>query len=95
MNMPGFTAEASLYQSNHHYRNGPSIEPANGNQVQPMLFCELSCDLAQVACSSLCKTFGCNFACVAANAACKKGCGNKYLKWLISPLGSLIDSAID
>jgi hypothetical protein len=43
MNIPGFTAEESLYRSGAHYRQGQVAEPGAGSVVPAIPFCG-NCD---------------------------------------------------
>ena len=43
MNMPGFTAEASLYQANERYQMiGTLVAPEDGRKILPQQVCHVS-----------------------------------------------------
>lgn len=50
MNMPGFTSEASLYRSGHHYRVLDQYARPVVNTIVPAQHCQFPCYEANVAC---------------------------------------------
>jgi hypothetical protein len=78
MNLPSFTAEASVYNSNRRYSTG-AMTLTGGDQVVPMLACEIPCTVAEGACSAACEkqgggTIACHTACTPIGIGCKLAC---------------------
>jgi len=77
MNMPSFTADASLYKSKLSYRAAGQPGRA-GPGVAPQLDCGETCDAKYAACIALCAIGGgpfCLIGCAVALGFCQSDCG--------------------
>ena len=86
MDVPGFTAEASVYKSNRHFSTDLSTTSTSRDRVVPMLplaqyACKGGCGVVQAICTSECAqaTGGaaadCAKACAAFSQVCQTACG--------------------
>lgn len=78
MNMPGFTAETSLYKTHAHYRLIGGLVRGSG-VVPQQSDCEIACGVADAACLIGCIASGpfyplCASACTVATVICLGGC---------------------
>ena len=79
MNMPGFTAETSLYKMSQFYRGTGSRPPGDtGPAVVAQLFCSTGCFLDLGFCAADCVAGGgiCLPLCFLAFLRCQDQCGN-------------------
>ncbi len=78
INIPGFTAETSLYKTSTHYRLLGALIRGSG-VVPQQSDCEIACGIADAACLTACIASGpfyplCASACTAATVLCLSQC---------------------
>jgi hypothetical protein len=56
MNLPGFTADGSLYRTSPQYAMASKV--IQTSEVVPAFWCELACGAAGAVCIGLCATIG-------------------------------------
>jgi len=76
-NIPGFTAEASIYKTSDHYRMAKVFQQADGAVYPAVPCCEIHCDAVAQRCINICLERGglnCEEMCEFALRLCYRNC---------------------